>query len=97
MALGLCLSGNKSVSCFLNTSSGQNFTQLPFESAPHEQLEQSIGDEIPGGAQEGQEKLKSQGRGHKEDVGEAQAVLPCRMCILTRSDRSGLLLILCLR
>lgn len=32
-----------------------------------------------------------------EGVGEAQAVLPCKMCILTRSDRSGLLLILCLR
>lgn len=67
MALGLCLSGNKSVSCILNIRSGQNFIQrVPFESAPHEQLGQSNGDEIPGGTQEGQGKHESQGRRHKE-------------------------------
>lgn len=86
------------MSCFLNSRPGLSFIQcVPIESAPHEQLEQSNGNEIPEGTQEGQEKRESQGRRHKEYVGEAGAVLPCRMCILTRSDRSGLLLILCLR
>lgn len=84
------------MSCLLKIRSGLNSVRhvshfnLPLVSS----WDKVNGDESP---ELGQERHASQGRRHQGYVGEVQAVLPCKMCILTRSDRSGLLLILCLR
>lgn len=91
-----CQGMNISVSCLLKTRSGLSSAQrvsrfsLPLISS----WDKVNGDESP---EVGQERHGSQGRRHREYVGEVRAVLPCKMCILTRSDRSGLFLILCLR